>query len=118
MKWDMVSYPLVDADQDGELLERIKSIRRQVAHEMGIIVPPVHIQDNMRLKPGEYSILLKGNEIARGELMANYYLAMNPGTVQEEIDGIPTKEPTYGLPAIVDKRKCQRKCTGERVYGC
>jgi flagellar biosynthesis protein FlhA len=92
--------PLVDANQDGELLERIKSIRRQVAHEMGIVVPPVHIQDNMRLKSGEYSILIKGNEIARAELMANYYLAMNPGNVQEEIDGISTKEPTYGLPAV------------------
>jgi flagellar biosynthesis protein FlhA len=92
--------PLVDTEQGGQLLERIKSIRRQVAHEMGIIVPPVHIQDNMRLKPGEYSILLKGNEIARSELMTNYYLAMNPGVVQEKIDGIQTKEPTYGLPAI------------------
>ena len=92
--------PLVDAEQDGELLERIKSIRRQVAHEIGIIVPPVHIQDNMQLKPGEYSILLKGNEIASGELMTNYYLAMNPGTVEEEIDGIETREPTYGLPAL------------------
>ena len=91
--------PLVDAEQDGELLDRIKSIRRQVAYEMGIIVPPVHIQDNMQLKPGEYSILLKGNEIARGELMTNHYLAMNPGAVDEEIDGIPTHEPTYGLPA-------------------
>jgi len=92
--------PLVDAEQDGELLERIKSIRRQVAYEMGIIVPPVHIQDNMQLKPGEYSILLKGNEIARGELMTNYCLAMNPGTAEEKIDGIPTHEPTYGLPAL------------------
>ena len=92
--------PLVDAEQDGELLDRIKSIRRQVAYEMGIIVPPVHIQDNMQLKPGEYSILLKGNEIARGELMTNHYLAMNPGAVDEEIDGIPTHEPTYGLPAL------------------
>jgi len=92
--------PLVDADQDGELLDRIKSIRRQVAYEMGIIVPPVHIQDNMQLKPGEYSILLKGNEIARGELMTNHYLAMNPGAVDEAIDGIPTHEPTYGLPAL------------------
>ena len=92
--------PLVDAEQDGELLDRIKSIRRQVAYDMGIIVPPVHIQDNMQLKPGEYSILLKGNEIARGELMTNYYLAMNPGGVDEEIDGIPTREPTYGLPAL------------------
>jgi flagellar biosynthesis protein FlhA len=92
--------PLVDTEQNGELLERIKSIRRQVAHEIGIIVPPVHIQDNMQLKPGEYSILLKGNEIAGGTLMTNYYLAMNPGTVEEEIDGIPTQEPTYGLPAL------------------
>ena len=92
--------PLVDAEQDGELLRRIKSIRHQVAYEIGIIVPPVHIQDNMQLKPGEYSILLKGNEIARGELMTNYYLAMNPGTVDEKIDGIPTHEPTYGLPAL------------------
>jgi len=92
--------PLVDAEQDGELLERIKSIRRQVANEIGIIVPPVHIQDNMQLKPGEYVILIKGNEIARGELMSNYYLAMNPGTAAEDIDGIPTKEPTYGLPAL------------------
>jgi len=91
---------LVDAEQDGELLERIKSIRRQMATEIGIIVPPVHIQDNMQLKPGQYSILLKGNEIGGGDLMANYYLAMNPGTADEEIDGIPTTEPTYGLPAL------------------
>ncbi len=92
--------PLVDADQNGELLERIKSIRRQMASEIGIVVPPVHIQDNMQLKPGQYSILLKGNEIAGGDLMTNYHLAMDPGTVDEEIDGIPTKEPTYGLPAL------------------
>jgi flagellar biosynthesis protein FlhA len=92
--------PLVDADQNGELLERIKSIRRQMASEIGIIVPPVHIQDNMQLKPGQYSILLKGNEIAGGDLMTNYHLAMDPGTVDEKIDGIPTKEPTYGLPAL------------------
>ena len=92
--------PLVDSEQNGELLRRIKSIRRQVADEMGIIVPPVHIQDNMQLKPGQYSILLKGNEIANGNLLTNYYLAMNPGTVEEEIDGIATTEPTYGLPAL------------------
>lgn len=92
--------PLVDADQNGELLERIKSIRRQMAYEIGIIVPPVHIQDNMQLKPGQYSILLKGNVIAGGDLMTNYHLAMNPGSVEEEIDGIPTQEPTYGLPAL------------------
>ena len=92
--------PLVDADQNGELLDRIKSIRRQMANDIGIIVPPVHIQDNMQLKPGQYSILLKGNEIAGGDLMANHQLAMNPGSADDEIDGIPTKEPTYGLPAF------------------
>jgi flagellar biosynthesis protein FlhA len=92
--------PLVDIEQNGELLERIRSIRKQLANENGVIVPPVHIQDNMQLKPSEYSILLKGNEIARGELMINYYLAMNPGTAEEVLDGIPTKEPTYGLPAF------------------
>jgi flagellar biosynthesis protein FlhA len=92
--------PLVDIEQDGQLLDRIKSLRRQIAREVGIIVAPVHIQDNMQLKPGEYAILLKGNEVARGELMNNYYLAMNPGTAEDEIDGIPTQEPTYGLPAM------------------
>jgi len=92
--------PLVDVEQDGQLLDQIKSIRRQVAHDIGIIVAPIHIQDNMQFKPGEYCILLKGNEVARGELMTNYYLAMNPSAAEEEIDGIPTKEPTYGLPAL------------------
>ena len=92
--------PLVDMEQNGELLDRIKTIRRQVAYEIGIIIPPIHIQDNMQLRPGEYSILLKGNEVARGELMVNYYLAMAPESVQDEIDGLATKEPTYGLPAV------------------
>lgn len=92
--------PLVDIEQDGQLLERIKSLRRQIARELGIIVAPVHIQDNMQLKSGEYAILLKGNEVARGELMSNYFLAMNPNAIEEKIDGIPTYEPTYGLPAL------------------
>ena len=92
--------PLVDVEQGGQLLDRIKSLRRQIARDLGIIVAPVHIQDNMQLKPGEYTILLKGNEIARGELMTNYYLAMNPNATDEKIDGIPTREPTYGLPAL------------------
>lgn len=92
--------PLVDVEQDGQLLDRIKSLRRQIARELGIIVAPVHIQDNMQLKAGEYSILLKGNEVARGELMTHYYLAMNPNAIDEKIDGIPTREPTYGLPAL------------------
>ena len=91
--------PLVDAEQDGELLSRVKSIRRQMAQEIGLLLPPVHIQDNMQLKPGQYAIMLKGNEVAGGELMSNYFLAMNPGTAEGRLDGIPTSEPTYGLPA-------------------
>ena len=92
--------PLVDANQNGELLERIKAIRRQMAFDLGIIIPPVHIQDNMQLNPGEYLILLKGNEIARAELMPHYCLAMNPGSADGAVDGIATREPTYGLPAV------------------
>jgi len=91
--------PLVDVEQGGELLERVKSFRLQLAQEIGIIVSPVHIQDNMKLKPGEYVILLKGNRVAGGELMMNHHLAMDPGTAEGKIGGIPTKEPTYGLPA-------------------
>jgi len=89
----------VDIEQNGEILERIKAIRRNIVHEIGIVVPSIHIQDNIQLKPGEYVIMLKGNEFARGELMPNYYLAMNPGDVEEKINGIQTKEPTFGLPA-------------------
>ena len=92
--------PMVDMEQNGELLDRIKSIRRQFAHDVGIIVAPIHIQDNIQLKPGEYSILLKGNQVGRGELMINNLLAMDPGGVDQEVDGMVTTEPTYGLPAI------------------
>lgn len=92
--------PMVDAEQDGDLLERIRSFRLQIAKEIGIVVAPIHIQDNMKLKPGEYSILLKGNEVAGGELMMNHYLAMDPGNADGKIGGVPTKEPTYGLPAF------------------
>ena len=92
--------PMVDAEQAGDLLERIRSFRLQIAKEIGIVVAPIHIQDNMKLKPGEYSILLKGNEVANGELMMNHYLAMDPGNADGKIGGVPTKEPTYGLPAF------------------
>lgn len=91
--------PMVDAQQDGELLDRIKSIRRQIAQEIGIVVPSIHIQDNMQLKPGEYCIKLKGNEVARGDLMLHHYMAMNPGHADENLRGIPTKEPAYGIDA-------------------
>ena len=92
--------PLVDADRNGELLDRIKSVRRQFALEMGFIVPPLHIRDNLQLKSSEYGILIKGVEVASGSIMLGRLLAMNPGTTEKEIDGIQTKEPTFGLPAV------------------
>ncbi len=92
--------PLVDIQQDGELLDRIKSIRKQIAQEIGIVVPSIHIQDNMQLKPGQYRIMLKGNDVGGGELMTNHFLAMNPGIADETIQGVPTKEPTYGIDAL------------------
>jgi flagellar biosynthesis protein FlhA len=104
---------LVDVDQDGQLLDRIKSIRKQFAKELGIIVPSIHIQDNMQLKPGEYLIRLKGIEIARGNLMVNYLLAMNPGNTSGRIDGIATKEPTYGLDAYWIKEEKREMAMGK-----
>jgi flagellar biosynthesis protein FlhA len=92
--------PLVDSAQNGELLPRIKSIRRQFALDMGFIVPPVHIKDNLQLKPNEYAIILKGVKIGGGELLPGHYLAMNPGTATETIKGIDTVEPAFQLPAI------------------
>lgn len=92
--------PLVDADRNGELLERIKSIRRQFALELGFIVPPLHIRDNLQLKSSEYAIVIKGVEVARGAIMMGRLLAMNPGTTEKEIEGIRTQEPTFGLPAV------------------
>ncbi|MFQ6110710.1 MAG: flagellar biosynthesis protein FlhA [Nitrospinota bacterium] len=92
--------PLVDAQQGGELLDRIRSIRRQFALELGIIIPPLHIRDNLELKPGEYTVLIKGVEVARGELMMDHYLAMDTGGVEKPVEGIPTKEPAFGLPAL------------------
>jgi len=90
----------VDVQQGGDFLNRIRSIRKQIAQELGIIVPPVNITDNLKLGPRQYSILLKGIEIARGELAADKFLAINPGNVTGPIDGTPTTEPTFGLPAF------------------
>lgn len=92
--------PLVDGEQRGELTERIRSLRRQLAQEMGFVVPPVHIRDNLQLKPGEYAIILKGIEIARGEVRSGHYLAINPGGADPKFRGIPTKEPAFGLDAL------------------
>ncbi len=91
--------PLVDPDQKGDLLDRVTMIRRQNAIEMGIIVPPIRIRDNIQLKPNEYLIKIKGIEVAKGTIMVDHYLAMNPAGVKEEIIGIDTVEPAFGLPA-------------------
>lgn len=91
---------IVDSEQSGDLLERISHIRKQFVTDWGVIIPSVRIRDNLELKPGEYSIKIKGIDIARSELMPDHYLAMDPGTVIEEIEGIPGKEPVFGLDAV------------------
>lgn len=91
---------LVDGEKNGDLLERITGIRKQFAMDMGIIVPPLRIRDNLELKPGDYQVLLKGVPIATGSLMVGHLLAMDPGNVSEKIRGIPTKEPAFGLDAL------------------
>ena len=92
--------PLVDVDSGGTLLERISGIRRQTALELGIVVPTFRIRDNLQLNPNEYVVKIRGLEVARGELMVDQFLAMDPGTVTDEVGGIATTEPAFGLPAL------------------
>ncbi len=103
--------PLVDREQDGDLLERVRSVRRQFASELGVLVPPLHIRDNLKLKAGEYVILIKGEVVARGEAAMKHMLAMDTGTVTEVVQGIETREPAFGLPALwipePDREKAQ-----------
>lgn len=91
---------LVDKGQGGEFLDRVRSIRRHFAMNLGMVVPPIHIRDNLQLKPSKYQILLKGVKIAEGELMVNHFLAMDPGDVKTRIEGIETEEPAFHLPAL------------------
>ena len=109
--------PMVDEEQNGDLLNRIRSIRRQFASDMGIIIPPLRIRDNLQLHPGEYRILIKGNEVARAEMMMGYFMALNPGEVKKTIEGIPSKEPVFGLPAlwIAEKKKEEAQFAGYTV---
>ncbi|MBO6179668.1 MAG: flagellar biosynthesis protein FlhA [Selenomonadaceae bacterium] len=92
--------PLVDTGQGGDLLDRVVMIRRQCALELGLVVPTIRIRDNIQIKPNAYIIKLKGIEIAKGELLLDHFLAMNSGTVFEEVPGIETVEPAFGLPAL------------------
>lgn len=92
--------PLVDANQGGDLLDRLVMIRRQCALDLGIVVPVIRLRDNIQLKPNEYVIKIKGTEVANGEIMFDNYLAMNPGTAEGDLEGIKTVEPAFGLPAV------------------
>ena len=92
--------PLVDKSQDGELLRRIRGIRKKFAQEVGFLVSPVHIRDNLELKPNAYRILLKGVEVGLGEAYTGQFLAINPGRVAGTLNGTATKDPAFGLPAI------------------
>lgn len=98
-----VGYALinvVESEQSGDLLERIVSIRKQFALDMGIIVPSIHIRDNLQLEPGEYRVMIKGNRVGGGTLRSDCMLAMDPGNVTASVPGIPTKEPSFGLDAL------------------
>jgi flagellar biosynthesis protein FlhA len=92
--------PLVDETRGGTLLQRITNVRRQLAAELGILLPPVRIRDNLRLEPEEYLIRIRGNEIARGKVYPGMVMAMNPGTAEGELSGIHVTEPVFGLPAV------------------
>lgn len=92
--------PLADVNQGGDLLDRVVMIRRQLALDLGMIVPVIRLRDNIALSPNQYVIKIKGVELASGELMLDHYLAMSPGVVEEEVTGIHTTEPAFGLPAV------------------
>ena len=92
--------PVVDNKGQGNLLDRIRALRKQFATEMGLIMPSLHIRDNLDLKPNEYTYCIKGNEVARGELVPDHLLAIDPGDARGKIEGIKTKDPAFGLPAI------------------
>ncbi|OGO88277.1 MAG: flagellar biosynthesis protein FlhA [Clostridiales bacterium GWE2_32_10] len=101
--------PLADTNQGGDLLDRVVMIRRQIALELGTIVPIIRLRDNIQLNPNQYIIKIKGVEIVKGDIMFDHYMAMNPGYVEEEIDGIDTVEPAFGLPALWITEKQREK---------
>lgn len=92
--------PLADVNQGGDLLDRVVMIRRQIALELGCVVPMIRLRDNIQLNPNQYVIKIKGVPVSEGEILFDHYMAMNPGYVEEELTGIPTFEPSYHLPAI------------------
>lgn len=109
--------PLVDEEQSGNLLARIRSIRRQFALDMGVVIPSLHLRDNLQLKPGQYALLIKGNQVASAEILVDHFLAMDPGNVTTRINGIETREPAFNLPAlwIPDKQREEAMLAGYTV---
>ncbi|MGG0844169.1 flagellar biosynthesis protein FlhA [Peribacillus simplex] len=109
--------PLADANQGGDLLDRVVMIRRQLAIELGLVIPVVRIRDNIQLNPNEYRLKIKGSVMAKGELLLNHFLAMSPGIEDDSIEGIDTIEPSFGLPAkwITDDMKEHAEMMGYTV---
>ncbi|RSL32840.1 flagellar biosynthesis protein FlhA [Salibacterium salarium] len=109
--------PLADTNQGGDLLDRVVMIRRQLALELGMVVPVIRIRDNIQLQPNEYVIKMRGNDVATGELLLDHYMAMSPGVEDESITGIETTEPAFGLPAlwIGEEMKEQAELAGYTV---
>ena len=109
--------PLVDPNQGGDLFDRVTMIRRQTALELGMVLPPIRIRDNMQLASNSYVIKIKGVEVAQGEIVPNYYMAMDPGIAAQPIEGIPTTEPAFGLPAtwITENQRDEAETAGYTV---
>ncbi|UOQ93236.1 flagellar biosynthesis protein FlhA [Halobacillus shinanisalinarum] len=109
--------PIADTNQGGDLLDRIVMIRRQLAIELGIVIPVVRIRDNIQLGPNEYRLKIKGNQVAQGELLLDHFLAMSPGVDDDTMEGIDTQEPAFGLPAkwITEELKDEAELSGYTV---
>ena len=112
--------PFADVNQGGDLLDRVVMIRRQLALELGMIVPVIRLRDNIQLNPNQYVIKIKGVEVARADLMLDHYLAMNPGLADEQIEGIRATEPAFGLPAvwITESQRERAEMLGYTVVDC
>ena len=110
--------PLADVNQGGDLLDRVVMIRRQVALELGTVVPIIRLRDNIQLNPNQYIIKIKGIQVSEGEILFDHYMAMNPGFVEEEITGIPTFEPSFHLPAIWITENQRETCGIARIHSC
>ena len=109
--------PLADVNQGGDLLDRVVMIRRQIALELGTVVPIIRLRDNIQLNPNQYIIKIKGIQVSEGEILFDHYMAMNPGYVEEEISGIPTTEPSFNLPAtwITESQRERAESLGNTV---